>query len=240
MILRSRERLENETRKRLRRTYTIPSSSTTNGRANVLRRTRGDVRENWLEAEQALDHRRRADGDSPPSSRAALSRSARHPNWREVRVPGSPRKFAVSGRRTTGRVREKALKITPGSYEFQPSGRLLRSQARTQKPLFWDPFGAGRRQKRREWRRDQYRRIRTNLGSVWPWDSDQGSYSRSRCPGLGLATAGVVNLSRAWGGMEVVVEYEFGDPDHPLVVGAATTAKTPIPTTYRPTRRNRA
>ena len=114
-----------------------------------------------------------------------------------------------------------------GSYEFQPSDRPYRSQERTQKPrIFGIHTGqvvAKKGESGEEISTDEYGRIWVQF----PWDSDQGSYP---------VRVAQVWAGNGWGGqfiprigMEVVVEYEYGDPDHPLVVGCVYNGQNPYP-----------
>ena len=180
-----------------------------------------------LEAEQALDHRRRADGDSPSVFAGSLITLDQHPNSgenREYLVARANHRFGTQDYRSGS---GKGSENYSGSYEFQPSDRPYRSQERTQKPrIFGIHTGlvvAKKGESGEEISTDEYGRIWVQF----PWDSDQGSYP---------VRVAQVWAGNGWGGqfiprigMEVVVEYEFGDPDHPLVVGCVYNGQNPYP-----------
>jgi type VI secretion system secreted protein VgrG len=171
-----------------------------------------------LEAEQALDRRRRAEGDAPSVFPGSLITLENHPtaseNTEYLAVRATHR-FGTQDYLTTGAGGES--ETYSGRYEFLPSDRPYRTQGLTDRPRIYGiqtgVVVAKQGEDGEEISTDEYGRIWVKL----PWDSMENAYPMR---------VAQVWAGNQWGGqfiprigMEVVVEYEQGDPDHPLVVG---------------------
>ncbi|HEX2631951.1 MAG TPA: type VI secretion system tip protein TssI/VgrG, partial [Bradyrhizobium sp.] len=170
-----------------------------------------------LEAEQSLDHRRHATGDAASLFPGGLTKLDQHPRGSEnaeYLIVRAMHSFVSEFYRT-------GADVTPGqvyygNYEFQKSDRAFRSQIVTPKPEVLSTHTAvvvGKDGE--EIDTDEYGRIRV----AFFWDRDK-SFSR---------WARVLQpwAYKQWGhqfiprvGMEVIVIYEEGDPDYPLVIGS--------------------
>jgi len=180
-----------------------------------------------LEAEQALDNRRHARGEAVTLYPGGLVTLEKHPTSKEnaqylvVRATHSYVTEAyASAADATG-----ADESYDGRYEFVPGDQPYRSPIMTPKPLVYGmhtakvvgPSGE-------EIHVDEYGRIRVEFF----WDRDK---SQSRWMRVAQLWAG-----KEWGfqyipriGMEVVVVYEEGDPDHPIVIGSVYNADNMYP-----------
>jgi type VI secretion system secreted protein VgrG len=175
-----------------------------------------------LEAEQALDHRRRGDGDAPsiyPGGQVTLQEypTKTEPSDSENQkylVVRANHRFGIQYYRS-GLGQEGAYS---GSYEFQPSDRPFRSLPLTPKPRIYGIQTAKVVPKKGE---DGQEISTDEHGRIWVkffWDRDP----QKTCP---IRVAQVWSGPQ-WGGqfipridMEVVVEFLEGDPDRPLVIG---------------------
>jgi type VI secretion system secreted protein VgrG len=170
-----------------------------------------------LEAEQALDGRRQADGDAASLFPGGLVRLDKHPTAAENQqylVLRSAHRFVTELYRSGGG--EGAGEIYQGKYEFLRSEQPFRSPITTPKPLIHgiqtakvvgksgeeiDVDELGRILVQFFWDRKKKQSCRLRVGQVW--------------------------AGRKWGGqiiprigMEVIVEFLEGDPDRPLITGA--------------------
>jgi type VI secretion system secreted protein VgrG len=170
-----------------------------------------------LEAEQALDHRRHATGDSIslfPGGLTRLEKHPRDPENAEYLIVRATHAFVSEFYRTGADV--VPGEIYYGNYEFQKSDRPFRSQIVTPKPQVLSAHTAKVVGKDgEEIDTDEYGRIRVEF--FWDRDKSFSRWARVLQPWA----------SKQWGtqfiprvGMEVVVVYEEGDPDYPLIVGS--------------------
>ena len=171
-----------------------------------------------LEAEQALDHRRHAEGDAPSLFAGGLMTLEKHPTGPENKqylIVRASHRFGTQHYATTSRGEGLAY---VGAYEFQPTDRQFRSLSLTPKPRIYGIQTAKVVTKKGE---DGEEISTDEHGRIWVkffWDREP----QKTCP---IRVAQVWS-SKQWGGqfiprvdMEVVVEFLEGDPDRPLVVG---------------------
>lgn len=179
-----------------------------------------------LEAEQALDHRRHATGDAAslfPGGLTKLEQHSRNSENEEYLVVRSQHSFVSEFYRTGADVAPG--QVYYGNYEFQKSDRPFRAPIVTPKPQVLGMHTAKVTSSREgdaqedpnaeEIDTDKFGRIRVKFY----WDHRK-QFSR-------WMRVAHVWASKQWGaqfiprvGMEVVVAYEDGDPDCPLVIGA--------------------
>jgi type VI secretion system secreted protein VgrG len=175
-----------------------------------------------LEAEQALDHRRRGEGDAPSIFAGGLVTLKEYPKKDEP-IESENTKYLVARAHHTfgtqyyrsGLGQEGAYS---GNYEFQPSDRPFRSLPLTPKPRIFGIQTAKVVTKKGE---DGEEISTDEHGRIWVkfyWDREP----QKTCP----IRVAQVWASKQWGGqfipridMEVVVEFLEGDPDRPLVTG---------------------
>ena len=171
-----------------------------------------------LEAEQALDHRRQAEGDAPslfPGGLVTLEKHTISAENKEYLVVRASHRFGTQhyhGSSAQGPVSYS------GFYEFQPSDRPYRSLPLTPKPRIYGIQTAKVVTKKGE---DGEEISTDEHGRIWVkfyWDREP----QKTCP----IRVAQVWAGKQWGGqfiprvdMEVVVEFLEGDPDRPLVVG---------------------
>ena len=182
----------------------------------------------WLEAEQAIDRRRRADGDAPSLFAGGLVTVEKHPTSAEnkeyllVRVNhyfGTQFYGSTQGRDTVG---------YQGHYEILPSDRPFRSLPLAPKPRICGIQTAKVVAKKDE---DGEEISTDKHGHIWVqfhWDREP----QKSCP-IRVAQSWA---SKQWGeqfipriGMEVVVEFLEGDPDRPLVTGCVYNGDNKVP-----------
>jgi type VI secretion system secreted protein VgrG len=170
-----------------------------------------------LEAEQSLDHRRHATGDAVSLFPGGLTKLEKHPKDSE-----NAQYLVVRAQHTfvTEHYRSGATEGTDnpyeGLYEFQKSDRPFRAPIVTPKPQVFSTHTAKVAGKDgEEIDTDEHGRIRVKF--YWDQRKDFSRWMR------------VAHLwaSKQWGmqfiprvGMEVVVAYEEGDPDQPMIIGA--------------------
>jgi type VI secretion system secreted protein VgrG len=170
-----------------------------------------------LEADQALDHRRHATGDAAslfPGGLTKLEQHSRNSENEEYLVVRSQHSFVSEFYRTGADVAPG--QVYYGNYEFQKSDRPFRAPIVTPKPQVLSMHTAKVAGKEgEEIDTDEYGRIRVNFY----WDQRK-EFSR-------WMRVAHMWASKNWGtqfiprvGMEVVVAYEEGDPDFPLVIGS--------------------
>jgi type VI secretion system secreted protein VgrG len=171
-----------------------------------------------LEAEQALDHRRRGDGDAPSIFAGGLVTLEKYPTAaenKEYLVVRATHRFGTQQYSTVSAGHSVGYS---GSYEFQPSDRPFRSLPLTPKPRIFGIQTAKVVTKKGE---DGEEISTDEHGRIWVkfyWDREP----QKTCP-IRVAQSWA---SKQWGGqfipridMEVVVEFLEGDPDRPLVTG---------------------
>lgn len=200
-----------------------------------------------LEAEQSLDHRRVIHGDAASLHPGGLVTLEKHPTSaenREYLVIRSSHRFSSHHYRSVASDAQAALgadeapnkapapaekdQVYYGDYEFQPSDRPFRMLPETPKPRIHGIQTAKVVGKKGE----ESEEISTDEhGRIWVqffWDREP----KLTCP----IRVAQVWASKKWGGifvprvgMEVVVEFLEGDPDHPLVVGAVYNGDNKVP-----------
>jgi len=183
--------------------------------------TERDVGEKYtkyqLEAEQSLDHRRHATGDAVslfPGGLTKLEKHSKDSENEEYLIVRSQHSFVSEFYRTGADVAPG--QVYYGNYEFQKSDRPFRAQIVTPKPQVLSMHTAKVAGKDgEEIDTDEYGRIRVKFY----WDQRK-EFSR-------WMRVAHMWASKQWGtqfiprvGMEVVVAYEEGDPDFPLVIGS--------------------
>jgi type VI secretion system secreted protein VgrG len=180
-----------------------------------------DVR---LGAEQALDHRRFADGDAVSLFPGGLFTLQEHPVQAESRqylIVRCTHRYAAQLYRSSQSVLPAGDRPYEGHYELLPSDKTFRAPIVTPKPVIYGPHtakvvarkgkdgeeidvdddGHGRIKVRFHWDRDDKRSCWVRVAQMWA----SGKWGGHFIPRIG---------------MEVVVEFLEGDPDRPLVVGA--------------------
>ena len=168
-----------------------------------------------MEAEQALDHRRYAIGDALSLYPGGSTKLERYPkdsgNYLVVRASHSFTSEHYGSGATTG-----PGEIYVGHYEFLNKDQQFRAPIVTPKPkVFGMHTAVVVGDPGEEIHTDEYGRIQVRF--FWERRKDISRWTR------------VAHMwaSTQWGtqfiprvGMEVVVIYEEGDPDHPLVIGS--------------------
>lgn len=172
-----------------------------------------------LEAEQALDHRRQAEGDAASLFAGGLVTLEKYPTSAE-----NKEYLVVRARHSFGTQQYSSVSTGgdrlgySGTYEFQPSDRQFRNLPLTPKPRIYGIQTAKVVTKKGE---DGEEISTDEHGRIWVkfyWDREP----QKTCP---IRVAQVWS-GKQWGGqfipridMEVVVEFLEGDPDRPLVTG---------------------
>ncbi len=171
-----------------------------------------------LEAEQAIDRRRMADGDAPSIFAGGLVTLEKNPTPaenKEYLVVNAAHSFGTQNYSSASS--QEAVRYS-GTYEFQPKDRPFRSLPLTPKPRIYGIQTAKVVTKKGE---DGEEISTDEHGRIWVkfyWDREP----QKTCP----IRVAQVWAGKQWGGqfiprvdMEVVVEFLEGDPDRPLVVG---------------------
>ena len=183
-----------------------------------------------LEAEQAVDYRRSADGDAPSLFPGGLVTLKNHPTENhQYLVVRADHRFGTQNYRSVAGGSDDAATYS-GSYEFLPPDHPFRALHETPKPRIYGIQTAKVVGKDGE----EDEEISTDEhGHIWVqfhWDREQ----RKSCP-IRVAQA---HASKQWGGqfiprvgMEVVVEFLEGDPDRPLVIGCVYNGDNKFPYT---------
>ena len=171
-----------------------------------------------LEAEQALDRRRSANGDAPSLFAGGIVTLEKHPTSKENDEYLVVRASHEYGAQFYGSAQGGDASGYHGNYEFLPSKRQFRSLPLTPKPRIHGIQTAKVVAKKGE---DKEEISTDKHGHIWVqfyWDREP----QKSCP---------VRVSQSWAskqwgeqfipriGMEVVVEFLEGDPDRPLVTG---------------------
>jgi type VI secretion system secreted protein VgrG len=171
-----------------------------------------------LEAEQAIDHRRRAEGDAASLYPGGLVTVEKHPSSKEngeYLIVGASHQYTAQQYRSGA---DEATQGYNGTFLFQPSDRPFRSLPLTAKPRIYGIHTAKVVGKKGE----ESEEISTDeQGRIWVqfhWDREP----QKSCP----VRIAQVWAGKNWGGifiprvgMEVVVDFLEGDPDRPLVTG---------------------
>jgi type VI secretion system secreted protein VgrG len=177
-----------------------------------------------MEAEQALDHRCQAVGDAISCVPGFICEVAEHPepsqNGRYI-ITRATHTFVSDSYRTTGAIDVEELYT--GHYEFLPQKYPFRAPLITPRPVVRGTqtalvVGSGEIDVDRDgcimvrfhWDRDEQDSRRVRLAQVWSGKAWGGIY-----------------IPRV--GMEVVVTFIEGDPDHPLVIGTVYNRDNPVP-----------
>jgi type VI secretion system secreted protein VgrG len=173
-----------------------------------------------LEAEQAIDHRRRAKGDAAslyPGGLFTLENHAISQENTEYLVVHTLHQFTAQIYQSSGSGLGSKQGYA-GSYVLQPADRHFRALPQTPKPRIYGIHTAKVVAKKGE----EGAEISTDkYGRIWVqfyWDREP----QKSCP----IRVAQVWAGQQWGGifiprvgMEVVVDFLEGDPDRPLVVG---------------------
>jgi type VI secretion system secreted protein VgrG len=171
-----------------------------------------------LEAEQAMDRRRIADGDAPSLFAGGLVRVEKHPSSAENKEYLVIRASHDYGVQFYGTTQAGDTPGYQGNYELLPSDRPFRNPPLTPKPRIHGIQTAKVVAKKGE---DSEEISTDEHGHIWVqfyWDREP----QKSCP---------IRVSQSWAskqwgeqflpriGMEVVIEFLEGDPDRPLVTG---------------------
>ena len=173
-----------------------------------------------LEAEQAIDHRRRATGDAAslyPGGLVTLDKHSSSDENKEYLVVHASHHFTAQGYRSSGSGLG-AKEGYNGAFVFQTSDRPFRALPLTPKPRIYGIHTAKVVGKKGE---DNEEISTDEYGRIWVqfhWDREP----QKTCP----IRVAQVWAGKKWGGMfiprigmEVVVDFLEGDPDRPLVTG---------------------
>lgn len=181
-----------------------------------------------LEAEQAVDHRRMADGDAPSLFAGGLVTVEKHPTSdenKEYLVVRAGHRYGTQ--HYSSSPTQEAVGYS-GTYEFLPGDRPFRSLPLTPKPRIYGIQTAKVVGKKGE---DSEEISTDEHGHIWVqffWDRDP----KKSCP---------IRVAQPWSGkqwgtqfiprlgMEVVVEFLEGDPDRPLVTGCVYNGDNKVP-----------
>jgi len=183
-------------------------------------KSEGDKYAKWqLEAEQALDHRRHANGDAKSLFPGGLTKLQRHPNDSqnlEYLVVRATHSLVEEAYRSGGR--GAPGEIYYGTYEFLPSDCPFRAPIVTPKPLIYGIQTAKVVTKDEGSNEEIDVEELTEIYVRFYWDRRKKRSCKLRCA--------QVWSGKRWGGQfiprvgqEAVIEFLEGDPDRPLVVG---------------------
>ena len=173
-----------------------------------------------LEAEQALDKRSFAEGDAVtccPGFLIEPSGQAKQQAGKQFLTVRADHVFTAVDYRSTGA--GGGGEDYTGKYEFQPVDIPFRAPAATPKPIIHGPQTALVSS-------DVDDQCRIEVQFYWDRDKTNSRYVRIAHGWAGNGW-GDVKIPRI--GMEVVVEYLDGDPDHPLVTGSVYNAENIAP-----------
>jgi type VI secretion system secreted protein VgrG len=186
-----------------------------------------------LEAEQALDHRRFAEGDAADFFPGGLVSLEKYPNDAENKqylIARCVHRFSMERYRSDAAAAPTDFRPYSGEYELHPKDQQYRALMTTPKPVIYGPQTAkvvarkDRDGEEIDVDDDGYGRIKV----CFYWDRED---ARSCWVRVAQLWAGA-----KWGwqfipriGMEVVVEFLEGDPDRPLIVGAVYNADNGYP-----------
>ena len=183
-----------------------------------------------LEAEQALDRRRIANGDAPSLFAGGIVKLEKHPTSKENDDYLVVRASHQYGVQSYGSAQGAHAPGYQGDYEFLPRDRPFRSLPLTPKPRI---HGIQTAKVVNEKDKEQEEISTDKNGHIWVqfyWDRK----SEKSCP---------IRVSQSWAGkrwgeqfiprvgMEVVVEFLEGDPDRPIVTGCVYNGENELPYT---------
>jgi len=178
-----------------------------------------------IQARQSLDDRRRASGQAPSLAPGALTKLSKYADGGEnveYLITRAEHTFAAQDYRSGGRGEPRAY---TGKYELTPSSRPFRAPLATRKPVVagWqsalvvgkdgeeiDVDKMGRVTVQFYWDRKKKASRRVRVAQIWA-GSHRGALFTPRI------------------GDEVLIAYEDGDPDRPLVVGSAYNGVNTVP-----------
>ncbi|WP_181161001.1 type VI secretion system Vgr family protein [Labrys okinawensis] len=192
--------------------YDYPGRYTEKGDGTTLANVR-------LEAEQAIDKRVIAGGDAVtccPGFTMTLDGNPPASKGTKYLIVRAHHLFRGQAYRSTDASGEEGYS---GSYEFQPLDIAFRAPAVTAKPVIHGPQTAVVVS-------DVDDQCRIEVQFFWDRDKSQSRYVRIAQNWAGNGW-GDVKIPRI--GMEVVVNYIEGDPDHPLVTGSVYNAENVAP-----------
>lgn len=192
--------------------YDYPGRYTEKGDGNTLANVR-------LEAEQAIDKRVIAGGDAVtccPGFTMTLDGSPPASKGTKYLILRANHLFRSQAYRSANASGDEGYS---GNYEFQPIDIPFRAPATTRKPVIYGPQTA-------KVVSDVDDQCRIEVQFYWDRDKVQSRYVRIAQSWAGNGW-GDVKIPRI--GMEVVVEYLEGDPDHPLVTGSVYNAENVAP-----------
>lgn len=180
-----------------------------------------------LDAEQAMDQRRYAEGDSISLFSGGLVTIEKHPQGsenKEYLILRASHSYASESFRSATAGNERTYS---GSYEFIPSDISFRAPLITPRPLVHGPQTAKvvcEKGKNEEIDVDEHGRILVHFF----WDRKNKQSCRVR--------VAQVWAGKGWGGQviprigqEVIVEFLEGDPDRPIVTGAVYNGDNKFP-----------
>ena len=183
-----------------------------------------------LEAEQALDRRRIANGEAPSLFAGGIVRLEKHPTSKENDEYLVVRASHEYGVQLYGPAQGADAPGYQGNYEFLPSHSQFRSLPLTPKPRI---HGIQTAKVVNEKDKEQEEISTDKHGHIWVqfyWDRKP----EKSCP---------IRVSQSWAGkrwgeqfiprvgMEVAVEFLEGDPDRPLVTGCVYNGENELPYT---------
>ena len=181
-----------------------------------------------LEAEQAVDCRRHGQGDCPSGFPGSLITLDQHPTSGEngeYLLVRAHHRFGTQSYSSGGGGSGSyaggggggGTESHSGNFEFQPSDTPYRSQAQTEKPRVYGAciaqVVAAAGDGGEEISTNQYGQVQVQFY----WDGAQQSFWARVAQPLAGSQWGGQFIPRV--GMEVLVEFEQGDPDYPVVVG---------------------
>jgi len=180
-----------------------------------------------LQAEQAMDQRRYAEGDSISLFAGGLVTIEKHPKGsenKEYLILRASHSYASESYRSATLGNEETYS---GSYEFIPSDISFRAPLITPRPVVHGPQTAkvvGEEGQNEEIDVDEHGRILVHFF----WDRENKQSCRVR--------VAQVWAGKTWGGQviprigqEVIVEFLEGDPDRPIVTGAVYNGDNKFP-----------
>ena len=182
----------------------------------------------WLEAEQAIDRRRSADGDAPSLFAGGLVTVEKHPTSAENKEYLLVRVGHYFGTQFFGSTQSRDPVGYQGHYELLPSDRPFRNLPLAPKPRICGIQTAKVVAKKDEDGEEISTDKHGHIGVQFHWDREP----QKSCP-IRVAQSWA---SKQWGeqfipriGMEVVVEFLEGDPDRPLVTGCVYNGDNKVP-----------
>jgi type VI secretion system secreted protein VgrG len=186
-----------------------------------------------LQAEQAMDQRRYAEGDSISLFPGGLVTIEKHPQGsenKEYLILRASHSYASESYRSGNSGNEETYS---GSYEFIPSDISFRAPLITPRPVVHGPQTAKvvcEEGKNEEIDVDEHGRILVHF--FWARENKKAPENKQSC----RVRVAQVWAGKTWGGQviprigqEVIVEFLEGDPDRPLVTGAVYNGDNKFP-----------